>query len=89
MNHATSILLRASALLVVFALSFANAAPASAGCLSEYGDCGDCAKQALRDAFWEGDLEDFMDAYVDGIDCDIDLAHCLLYGHHHDYSCGV
>ena len=63
-------------------------APASAGCLREFGKCGDCARGAMRDAILGGSIEDAMDAYVDAIDCDIDLLHCILYDSHHTYACG-
>lgn len=75
------------ALLTATVLSLPVAA--SAGCLKEFGECGDCAEKALERAIWDLDLGGMADAYVDGIDCDIDLMHCLLMGQHHTYSCGI
>jgi hypothetical protein len=43
----------------------------------------------MIDAIRNGSIQDAMDAYVDAIDCDIDLVHCILYDSHHDYKCGV
>lgn len=88
MRPVTRHVLRAAALMLVLALTFAGTAPAYAGCLSEYGDCGDCARKAMIDAILDRDVGGAMDAYVAGADCDIDLIHCILYDSHHRYSCG-
>jgi hypothetical protein len=88
MSLSSTFLLRAGVLALVAAVSFAGAAPALAGCLTEYGECGTCAKRTLRTALWELDPWGVMDAYVEAADCDIDLLHCLAYDSHHEYSCG-
>ena len=88
MHFATGKIVRATALLLALALTLTGALPAAAGCLSEYGDCGDCARQAMIDAIWDLDIGGATDAYVDAIDCDIDLMHCILFDSHHQYSCG-
>ena len=62
---------------------------AAAGCLREFGDCGDCAEAAMSRAMWSLDLGGMADAYVDAIDCDLDLMHCILWGQHHNYSCAI
>jgi len=90
MNHATSRIIRITAVaMAVVLVSVAGAAPAAAGCLKEYGECGDCAEKALIGAIWDLDLGGMLDAYVDAMDCDIDLAHCLVYDSHHNYECGI
>ena len=74
--------------VTVLGLLAATPTAALAGCLKEFGDCGDCAESAMLNALSNFDLGGAMDAYVDGIDCDIDLYHCVLIGQHHGYSCG-
>jgi hypothetical protein len=81
---------RVAAIVLAAALTLlSGAAPASAGCLKEYGRCGDCARDAMMDAIRNLSIRDAMDAYVDGADCDIDLLHCILYDNHHSYECGI
>jgi len=88
MNLFRSTLQRAIALAIIVVLaSLASAAPAEAGCLREWDACGDCAKRALYAALVNLDFEAFEDAYVDGIDCDIDVIHCLMFDRHHTYKC--
>ena len=89
MKHTLMNVRSALALLLVAATMLALPASATAGCLREFGDCGDCAEQALARAFWNLDPGGMADAWVDGIDCDIDLMHCMLWGQHHDYECGI
>ena len=79
----------AMALIAALAIGFVAPASSQAGCLREFGDCGDCAQKAMYDAFRGFKLGDMADAYVDALDCEIDLIHCLLYAHHHDYACSV
>ena len=79
----------AAALIAAMAIGFAAPASSQAGCLSEFGDCGDCAEKAMWAAFRGFDIGGMGDAYVDALDCDIDLIHCLLYAHHHTYVCSV
>ena len=75
--------------VVVLAL-VAMATPASAlGCLTEFDDCGRCAEEMLFDAIRDLSPGDAIRAYVYGIDCEIDLIHCMLYADHHTYSCGA
>ncbi len=62
---------------------------ATAGCLREFGECGDCAEKALKEAIWDLDLGGITDAWIDGIDCDLDFYHCLVWGQHHSYGCGL
>ena len=88
MNLITRTVVRACALLAVASVSLAGAQPAAAGCLKEYGQCGDCAQEAMVDALFDLDVGGAIDAYVDAMDCDIDLFHCILFDSHHDYSCG-
>ena len=71
--------------IAVTALTAGLPTPADAGCLREYGRCGDCAKRKLWRAFRNLNFRKATEAYVDGADCDIDLFHCLLYAHHHRY----
>ncbi len=71
--------------IAVSALTVGLAAPADAGCLTEWGRCGDCAERRLYRALRNRDFGEAVDAYVDAADCDIDLFHCLLYAHHHSY----
>ena len=73
--------------LIVVLTSLAIAAPAEAGCLREWEACGDCAEQALWKAIFDLDFEGLGDAYVDGLDCHIDLIHCLMFDRHHQYKC--
>ena len=81
---------RVAAIVMAAALgSLSGVAPANAGCLREYGKCGDCARAAMIDAIRGKSIDDAMDAYVDAIDCDIDLMHCILNDSHHSYECGV
>ena len=58
----------------------------AAGCLREFGQCGDCAEDKLWEGIRNVDLSKVADAYVDGLDCEIDLMHCILYAHHHSYG---
>lgn len=88
MSSITGNLPRAAALMLAVVLTLAGSTTAYAGCLREYGECGDCARQAMIDAILDTDIGDAIDAYVDGVDCDIDLFHCILYDSHHSYSCG-
>jgi hypothetical protein len=89
MTHTPIHLLRAAALVLAVVMTFASAMPAAAGCLLEYDSCGDCARKHLRDAILGLDVDGLEDAYLEGIDCDIDFVHCLLFGMHHDYGCGI
>jgi hypothetical protein len=89
MSHLTSLQFRFAVFVVTLLVSLVGALPASAGCLREYGACGRCARQALIDAIWDLDPSGVGDAWVDGADCDIDLAHCILYDNHHSYECGA
>ena len=75
--------------LLAAVLLIAGASPAFAGCLKEFGECGDCAEKAMVEAVMDLDVGDAIDAYVDAIDCDIDLLHCILYDSHHEYDCGL
>lgn len=79
----------ATALLLAAITLLALPGSATAGCLREFGNCGDCAEQALGKAIRDLDIGGIADAYVDGIDCDLDLMHCLVWGHHHTYDCGL
>ena len=79
----------AAVILLVTASLVSLPGTAAAGCLREFGNCGDCAEAALRSAIWSLDLGGIADAYVDGIDCDLDLMHCILWGQHHNYSCSI
>jgi len=56
------------------------------GCLLEYRNCGRCAYFLLGRAVVSLDLEGFIEAVLYGLDCDIDLYHCIAYGQHHDYT---
>ncbi len=78
-----------TALIVALAIGFAAPASSQAGCLREFGDCGDCVEKAMAAAFRGFDIGGIMDAYVDALDCEIDLIHCLLYAQHHNYGCSV
>lgn len=90
MSRVPKTMLRVAAIVLATVLGLLSAvAPASAGCLRDYGSCGDCAERAMIDAIWNLSIRDAMDAYVDKIDCDIDLMHCILYDSHHSYGCGV
>jgi hypothetical protein len=89
MQITLSALRPAAAILVAAATVLSLPSSAAAGCLREFGDCGDCAEAALGRAFWSLDLGGVADAWVDGIDCDLDLMHCILWGQHHDYDCGI
>ncbi|MFQ5742071.1 MAG: hypothetical protein ACE5HV_00625 [Acidobacteriota bacterium] len=62
---------------------------ARAGCLREWKQCGDCFKQKFNKAARGFDLSGIADAYVDAIDCDIDLFHCLVLGSHHTNPCAL
>ncbi len=73
--------------IIVVLTSLAIAAPVEAGCLREWEACGDCATKALYAAIFALDIEAFEDAYVDGLDCDIDVIHCLMFDRHHEYEC--
>lgn len=88
MHRVPRITVRVVAVVLATALGLlSGVAPASAGCLREYGRCGDCARKAMIDAVSDLSIGDAMDAYVDAIDCDIDLLHCILYDGHHRYDC--
>lgn len=90
MNLFRNTLQRTVALAIIVVLtSLASAAPAEAGCLREYDACGDCAKKAMYAALWDLDFGALEDAYLDGVDCDIDVIHCLMFGQHHKYKCGI
>ncbi len=80
---------RSTALLLAAVTLLSFPSSAAAGCLREFGDCGDCAEQALLEAIWSLDPGGVADAWVDGIDCDLDLMHCILWGQHHEYECGL
>lgn len=73
--------------LLVGVLALAAAPAAEAGCLSEYRTCGECAHKRFKGAVWNLDLDEMNRAFEDALDCDIDLVHCLTFGHHHQYSC--
>jgi len=79
----------ATAFIVALAIGLAAPASSQAGCLKEFGECGDCAEAAMLDALRRYDPGDFMDSYVDALDCEIDLIHCLLYAQHHSYNCKI
>jgi hypothetical protein len=89
MNRTLNTLRPTVAVLMAAATFLALPGSAAAGCLKEFGQCGDCAEQALGRALWDLDPGGIADAYVDGIDCDIDFFHCMLWGQHHSYSCGA
>jgi hypothetical protein len=76
-------------LLTTLALLPALSAPAEAGCLREWQQCGDCAERAFWAAVRRLDPGDAADAWVDALDCDIDLYHCISMAHHHEYICAV
>ena len=77
----------AAALVIVATLSLAPAA--YAGCLTEFKFCGDCATKHMYNAMRELDFGGMADAQLEGWDCEIDLFHCVMYAHHHDYTCDV
>lgn len=79
----------AAVILLITAALVSVPGSASAGCLREFGACGDCAEAAMGRAIWSLDFGGIADAYVDGIDCDLDLMHCILWGAHHNYSCAI
>lgn len=83
--------LRGFHLALALALGLASVAalpaPVQAGCISEYQQCGDCAKRKSRVALQKRDWRLYFEAVLDGVDCDIDLYHCLFQGRHHRYSC--
>jgi len=89
MIHTPIRLLRAAALVLAVVITLANAMPAAAGCMVEYDKCGDCARKHLRDAILSLDFGGLEDAYLEGVDCDIDMVHCVMLGMHHDYQCGI
>ena len=78
---------RMMAVAIVALAALAIATPAAAGCMMEFDDCGECARQMLYDAIWDISLEGIEDAWLYGIDCEIDFVHCLLFAHHHEYDC--
>ena len=41
----------------------------------------------MAEAVRERSFNDAADAYIDLLDCDIDLVHCIFYAQHHDYDC--
>ena len=77
------------ALLTAALLLPTLASSASAGCLREWQDCGECATKAFWRAMGRLDPGGAMDAYVDAVDCDIDLFHCVVLAVHHNYVCAV
>ena len=76
-------------MVLVLIASFASAAPAHAGCAKEYDDCGKCARKMFYDAVMNLSFGELNDAYIYGIDCDIDMIHCLLFAKNHSYECGA
>ncbi|MGD8331416.1 MAG: hypothetical protein PVJ49_18430 [Acidobacteriota bacterium] len=89
MSNTSIHLLRVAAFVLAVVMTLAGTLPAAAGCLSEYDQCGTCARRHLRDAVLDLDAGGIEDAFLEGLDCDIDFVHCLLFGHHHDYTCGL
>lgn len=79
------------AMALIAALAIGLVAPGAtlAGCLTEFNDCGDCAHKLLFEALRNLRFGDAADAYVYGLDCEIDLVHCLAFAHHHTYECSV
>ena len=75
------------AITVAIGVVLATPSTAAAGCLREWDDCGECAINAMAESFKNRDFGGFQDAYVDMLDCDIDLIHCIIYAQHHQYSC--
>jgi len=73
--------------LLVGILALGAVPAAEAGCLSEFRTCGDCAEQRFDNAFWNADFGEMTRAFEDALDCEIDLVHCITFGHHHQYSC--
>lgn len=76
-------------LITTVALLPAIAAPAEAGCLREWQGCGECAQRAYWRALSRLDMKGAGEAFVDAIDCDIDLFHCVAMAVHHTYVCAV
>ena len=76
-------------LIMTVALLPALVAPAQAGCLREWEKCGDCATRAYWRAVRNLDLGAAGDAFVDALDCDIDLFHCMAMAVHHTYTCAA
>ncbi len=76
-------------LIMTVALLPALVAPAQAGCLREWEGCGNCATRAYWRAVRNLDGKGMGDAFVDALDCDIDLFHCIAMAVHHNYVCAV
>jgi len=76
-------------LITTVALLPALVAPAEAGCLREWEGCGECATRAYWRAIRNLDLKGVGEAFTDGVDCDIDLFHCVAMAVHHTYVCAV
>lgn len=69
---------------VVTATLLAGVDSAQAGCFAEFDECGECVVKRFREnlTFWG-----YIDGVRDGIDCEIDLYHCIVLGAHHKYDC--
>jgi hypothetical protein len=80
---------RPGALVLLLMLMSLPAVDATAGCLSDYGACEDCARSALWKAMKKLSLSGIREADIQLADCGIDLWHCLLYDNHHAYTCAV
>ena len=76
------------AMLILGVTALALSSSADGGCLVEFETCGQCASRHMYEAISNLDFGEVMDAQIEGWDCEIDLVHCILYAHHHDYSCG-
>lgn len=77
------------ALLACGSLAPGLVGQATAGCLREWDACGECVRKAARRAVRDADVGELLWAVVDGIDCDIDLYHCVVLGQHHRYVCAA
>jgi hypothetical protein len=78
-----------AALVVLVGVGLAAPAVSQAGCLTELDDCGDCASKMLVEAIRDKNLGDLQDAYLYGLDCELDFLHCVFYAKNHTYSCST
>lgn len=78
---------RGIVLMLALATLMLVPAQASAGCLSEYKTCSDCAKKSLRHATLDGSVSGIVAANMELWDCSLDLNHCIFFGRHHEYGC--
>lgn len=81
--------LRPAALLFAAVMLTLPVADATAGCLSEYNACTDCARSAMAKAVRSLNPGAVNDAHIQLLDCSIDVWHCVLFASHHDYPCAV